>query len=174
MDRQYVGIDFHRRRSVVVRMSATGEKLSSVRILNDPVAIAAAVAEAGVDPEVVVEATYGWYWVVDLLQAIGARVHLANPQGSPEPPRIPGRFSAASSDASPTSSTANSSPTLHTRQGGPGRASRDDSAIQRDRPNPNNRLFGKPQPGPAIKATSTPQRLAGCQRGATLCPRTCC
>jgi hypothetical protein len=82
MDRQYVDIDFHRRRSVVVRMSATGGKLSSVRILNDPVAIAAAVAEAGPDPEVVVEATCGWYWVVDLLQASGARVHLANPQGS--------------------------------------------------------------------------------------------
>ena len=43
--------------------------------------MAAAVAEAGPDPEVVVEATYGWYWVVDLLQAGGARVHLANPQG---------------------------------------------------------------------------------------------
>jgi transposase len=81
MDRQYVGIDFHRRRSVIVRLSAAGEKLSSVRIPNDPVAIAAAVAEAGPDPEVVVEATYGWYWVVDLLQANGARVHLANPQG---------------------------------------------------------------------------------------------
>jgi hypothetical protein len=64
MDRQYVGIDFHRRRSVVVRMSATGEKLSSVRVANDPVAIAAAVAEAGPDPEVVVErpmAGSGWW-----------------------------------------------------------------------------------------------------------------
>jgi hypothetical protein len=30
---------------------------------------------------VVVEATYGWFWVVDLLEANGARVHLANPQG---------------------------------------------------------------------------------------------
>ena len=81
MDRQYVGIDFHRRRSVIVRVSATGEKLSSVRVANDPVAIAAAVAEAGPEPEVVIEATYGWYWVVDLLQAGGAHVHLANPQG---------------------------------------------------------------------------------------------
>ena len=81
MDRQYVGIDFHRRRSVVVRMSATGEKLSCVRIANDPMAIAAAVVAAGPGPEVVIEATYGWYWVVDLLQANGARVHLANPQG---------------------------------------------------------------------------------------------
>ncbi|HZA86978.1 MAG TPA: transposase [Acidimicrobiales bacterium] len=81
MDRQYVGIDFHRRRSVIVRVSATGEKLSTTRVANDPLAIAAAVAEAGPNPEVVVEATYGWYWVVDLLQANGARVHLANPQG---------------------------------------------------------------------------------------------
>jgi hypothetical protein len=60
MDRQYVGIDFHRRRSVVVRVSASGEKLSSTRVANDPVAIVAAVAGAGPDPEVVVEATYGW------------------------------------------------------------------------------------------------------------------
>jgi hypothetical protein len=51
MDRQYVGIDFHRRRSVVMRMSAASEKLSSVRVANGPVAIAAAVAEAGPDPE---------------------------------------------------------------------------------------------------------------------------
>jgi hypothetical protein len=63
MDRQYVGIDFHRRRSVIVRVSAAGEKLSGVRVANDPLAIAAAVAEAGPDPEVVVEATYRWSWV---------------------------------------------------------------------------------------------------------------
>src|SRR5205823_13314818 len=31
------------------------------------------------EPEVVIEATYGWYWVVDLLRANGATVHLANP-----------------------------------------------------------------------------------------------
>ena len=30
-------------------------------------------------PEVVIEATYGWYWAVDLLQELGATVHLANP-----------------------------------------------------------------------------------------------
>ena len=35
MDRQYVGIDFHRRRSVIVRLS-------------------------GEAPQVVIEATYGW------------------------------------------------------------------------------------------------------------------
>ena len=53
--------------------------MSAVRIDNDPVALAAAVAEAGPSPEVVIEATYGWYWAVDLLQELGATVHLANP-----------------------------------------------------------------------------------------------
>jgi transposase len=81
MEREYVGIDFHRRRSVIVRMNGAGEKLSTIRVANDPLTIAAAVAEAGPDPEVVLEATYGWYWVVDLLEANGVRVHLANPQG---------------------------------------------------------------------------------------------
>ena len=50
-----------------------------VRVDNDPVALAATVTEAGPSPEVVIEATYGWYWVVDLLQELCARVHLANP-----------------------------------------------------------------------------------------------
>ena len=54
MEREYVGIDFHRRRSVVVRVSAAGERLSVVRVDNDPVAIAAAVGEAGPSPEVVI------------------------------------------------------------------------------------------------------------------------
>src|SRR5205809_2390960 len=81
VERQYVGIDFHRRRSVIVRLNQNGEKLSVQRMANDPLAIAAAVAEAGPDAEVVLEATYGWYWIVDMLQANGARVHLASPQG---------------------------------------------------------------------------------------------
>ena len=81
MERQYVGIDFHRRRSVIVRLNASGEKLAASRLENDPLVLAAAVAEAGPDAEVVIEATYGWYWVVDLLQDMGVTVHLANPQG---------------------------------------------------------------------------------------------
>ena len=81
MVRQYVGIDFHCRRWVIVGVSAMGEKLSTTRVADDPLAIAAAVAEAGPSPGVVVEATDGWYWVVDLVQSSGAGVHLANPQG---------------------------------------------------------------------------------------------
>jgi transposase len=60
-------------------MSSQGERLAVVRIANEPAELAAAVGEAGPEPEVVIEATYGWYWAVDLLQSMGARVHLANP-----------------------------------------------------------------------------------------------
>jgi len=81
MDRQYVGIDFHRRRSVIVRKNAAGEKLGSVRVANDALSIGAAIADAGPNPEVVIEATYGWYWIVDWLHEQGATVHLANPSG---------------------------------------------------------------------------------------------
>src|SRR4051812_2609849 len=79
--RQVVGIDLHRRRSVLVRMSDTGDRLGSVRIDNDPMALAAEIAKAGEHPQVVLEATYGWYWAVDVLTDAGAEVHLAHPLG---------------------------------------------------------------------------------------------
>jgi transposase len=79
--RQVVGIDLHRRRSVIVRMTEAGERLGCVRIDNDPMVLAAEMAKAGEHPEVVLEATYGWYWAVDVLQEIGAQVHLAHPLG---------------------------------------------------------------------------------------------
>jgi transposase len=80
--RQYVGIDLHRRRSVIVRRTPEGETLETVRIDNDPVALALELAKAGPDPEVVLEACYGWYWAADVLEANGARVHLAHPLGN--------------------------------------------------------------------------------------------
>jgi transposase len=78
---QFVGIDLHRRRSVLVRTTAEGEVLESVRILNDTDRLTSVIARAGESPEVVLEATYGWYWAVDALQAAGAVVHLAHPLG---------------------------------------------------------------------------------------------
>ena len=82
MSREYVGIDLHRRRSVIVRKNSDGEVLSKVHIDNDPVALATAVSAAGPNPEVVLEATFGWYWAADVLQDLGANVHLAHPLGN--------------------------------------------------------------------------------------------
>ena len=79
--RQVVGIDLHRQRSVIVRMTEDGRKLETVRITNSPAALRAVIAKAGKNPKVVIEATYGWYWAVDVLEAAGAEVHLAHPLG---------------------------------------------------------------------------------------------
>jgi transposase len=80
--RQIVGIDLHRRRSVLVRMAAeTGEQLETVRISNDPEYLQQVMARAGEAPDVVLEATYGWYWAADTLAELGAHVHLAHPLG---------------------------------------------------------------------------------------------
>ena len=80
---EYVGIDLHRRRSVIVRRSAEGESLQTTRVDNmDLAAFERAVMAAGEHPEVVVEACYGWYWAVDWLEELGCNVHLAHPLGN--------------------------------------------------------------------------------------------
>ncbi len=42
--RQFVGIDLHRRRSVIVRMTDAGQVLETVRIVNDADRLAAVLA----------------------------------------------------------------------------------------------------------------------------------
>src|SRR5437016_12838933 len=79
--REVVGMDLHRRRSVLVRMTADGQKLETARFSNSPAELRRQIARAGASPRVVVEATYGWYWAADTLAAAGAEVHLAHPLG---------------------------------------------------------------------------------------------
>jgi len=78
---QYVAIDLHKRRSLIVRADQQGERLETVRIDNDPINLAQVVAAAGEDAEVVLEATCGWYWAADVLAEMGANIHLAHPLG---------------------------------------------------------------------------------------------
>ncbi|MGW1564711.1 IS110 family transposase [Streptomyces sp. NPDC002144] len=79
---QWVGMDLHRRRSVLVRMSADGQRLGKmVRFNNDPARLKRETAKAGPQPKVVLEATLGWYWAADALAEAGAEVHLAHPLG---------------------------------------------------------------------------------------------
>src|SRR5713101_5153517 len=77
--RQVVGLDLHRRRSVLVRMTRDGRRLGTARITNSPQELRAQIARAGTNPQAVLEATYGWYWAADTLAAAGAEVHLAHP-----------------------------------------------------------------------------------------------
>jgi transposase len=79
--KQIVGLDLHRRRSVLVRMTESGEVLETTRISNDPEYLRQVMERAGENPEVVLEACYGWYWAADTLAELGASVHLAHPLG---------------------------------------------------------------------------------------------
>ncbi|MDP9101844.1 MAG: IS110 family transposase [Actinomycetota bacterium] len=79
--KQWVGVDLHLHRSVVGRIDDRGELIEWVRIDNDPKALVKEVRKAGRRAPVAVEATYGWYWAVDALQAAKFDVHLAHPYG---------------------------------------------------------------------------------------------
>jgi transposase len=80
---QFVGIDLHRARSVIVRTTDAGDVLEAVQIPNTPLALAQVMTRAGEHPEVVLESTYGWYWAVDTLHDLDCEpgVHLAHPLG---------------------------------------------------------------------------------------------
>jgi hypothetical protein len=55
-----------------MHMAGDGEVLGWTGLADDPETLVAEVLKAGEHPEVAIEATYGWYWAVDALQAGGA------------------------------------------------------------------------------------------------------
>ena len=60
VERQYVAIDLHLHRSLIVRENEAGEKVDITRIDNDPLALAEVMRDAGEHPDVAIEAAYGW------------------------------------------------------------------------------------------------------------------
>jgi hypothetical protein len=57
---QIVGMDLHRRRSVLVRMTDDGRRLETARITKSAAELRREIAKAGRSPAVVLEATFGW------------------------------------------------------------------------------------------------------------------
>ncbi len=79
--RQIVGLVLHRHRTVMVRVTWSGERLEWRASPTTRRCCARRWRPAGPAPDVVLEATYGWYWAADALTATGAAVHLAHPLG---------------------------------------------------------------------------------------------
>lgn len=80
MKKLYVGIDLHSTNSFLGISDEDDQKIYSKRLPNKPDIILEELepfrdAIVGV----VVESTFNWYWIVDLLMENGYRVHLANP-----------------------------------------------------------------------------------------------
>jgi len=76
----YGGIDLHSNNSVIALLDEEDRPVYRRRLGNDLDMILSALAphQAAIEG-LVVESTYNWYWLVDLLMAKGYEVHLANP-----------------------------------------------------------------------------------------------
>jgi transposase len=75
----YVGIDLHRKRSQLTALAEDGSELLSRKVANEPEALTAIFAELGDEASVALEATFGWEWLAELLEAEGHELHLAHP-----------------------------------------------------------------------------------------------
>jgi transposase len=75
----YVGIDLHRKRSHVAVVDEHGEQLLSRRLVNDPELFREFFGGLGESAQFALEATYGWEWLAELLEAEGRELHLAHP-----------------------------------------------------------------------------------------------
>jgi transposase len=79
MSRFYAGIDLAARSSWFCIVNEAGEKQLHRKISNEPSKIGSLLRPYQPDLTAVVESTFNWYWMVDLLQDLEAEVKLAHP-----------------------------------------------------------------------------------------------
>ena len=76
----YAGIDLHASSNHLAIMDENRRRVMRQKLANDPQLILGALEPYKPDlVGIVVESTYNWYWIVDLLMDNGYVVHLANP-----------------------------------------------------------------------------------------------
>jgi len=76
----YTAFDLHSSNSYLGVIDDKGKKFAKKKLPNAGDVILDALKPYGNDIQgIVVESTYNWYWLVDLLMDAGYRVHLANP-----------------------------------------------------------------------------------------------
>jgi transposase len=78
----YTGFDLHSRNNYLAIVDKKGKRVYKKKLQNDPETILTALMpHKDKISGIVVESTYNWYWLVDLLMEEGYKVHLANPTG---------------------------------------------------------------------------------------------
>jgi transposase len=76
----YSGMDLHSTNTYTAIMDENRKRVFDRRLPNQPELILGSLEPYRADLEgIVIESTYNWYWLVDLLQENGYGVHLANP-----------------------------------------------------------------------------------------------
>ena len=79
MSRYYAGVDLAARSCWICVVNAEGEKQVSRKVANDPEKIGRVLKPFLGELSAVVESTFNWYWIVDVLEDLGAEVKLAHP-----------------------------------------------------------------------------------------------
>jgi transposase len=78
----YTGFDLHSSNNYLAIVDRKGKRVYKKKLQNDPKNILnALMPHKDKISGIVVESTYNWYWLVDLLMEEGYKVHLANPAG---------------------------------------------------------------------------------------------
>ncbi|UCH80559.1 MAG: IS110 family transposase [Nitrospiraceae bacterium] len=78
----YVGFDLHSSNTYVGIIDEQGKRIWKRKLRNDPGLISESIRPYKKDiMGIVVESTYNWYWLVDLMVEEGYEMHLANPSG---------------------------------------------------------------------------------------------
>ncbi len=76
----YTAFDLHSNNSYLGIIDENGKRIFKKKLANDSAAIKETLMPFKADIEgIVVESTYNWYWLVDLLKEEEYKVHLANP-----------------------------------------------------------------------------------------------
>jgi transposase len=76
----YSAFDLHSNNSYLGVIDETGKRIAKKKMVNDPQLILSALSPYQKElAGVVIESTYNWYWLADLLLEHGYKVHLANP-----------------------------------------------------------------------------------------------
>jgi transposase len=94
---QYIGCDSHQRYSVFVTMDEKGKVGPAVRVEHDKGELRRFLKKLPPGAPVAVEASGGWYWFVDELEAAGLKPHLVNPLEAKK--QMPGRMKTDKLDA---------------------------------------------------------------------------
>jgi transposase len=102
--KKYIGCDMHNKYSVFVAVDENGRLDPAVKVSNDLLELRAYLATLPSGAPVAVEATRGWYWFVDELEATGLDARLVNPLEAKK--RMAGNKKTDPRDAGSASATA--------------------------------------------------------------------
>lgn len=78
---KFIGIDYHKRSSVVTAGDGDGNCLYQIRLSNDETVVREFFKKLAAGTSCAIESCRGYEWFIDLLTDLGLKVHVANAQG---------------------------------------------------------------------------------------------